>query len=131
MNLLEFIKEYPDESSCKNKFKEYRDEVGVRCAKCGSTEHYWKKDKEQYECKVCKTRMSLVAQKIVEASNTNELFIEGGATAYDLLSELHWNSFTPIEELASGVVRMQYDNNHNKHITIKPGSYEWPKGLLN
>lgn len=78
-----------------------------------------------------KSRMSLVAKRLVEASNTNNLFIEGGATAYDLLNELHWKSFTPIEELASGVVRMQYDNNPKKHITIKPGSYEWPNGLLN
>ncbi|MFI1773603.1 four-carbon acid sugar kinase family protein [Thalassobellus citreus] len=78
-----------------------------------------------------KTRMSLIAKRFVKASNTNNLFIEGGATAYDLLNELHWKSFTPIEELASGVVRMQYDNNPNKYITIKPGSYEWPNGLLN
>ncbi|WNH12409.1 four-carbon acid sugar kinase family protein [Thalassobellus suaedae] len=78
-----------------------------------------------------KTRMSLVAKRFVETSNTNELFIEGGATAYDLFNELHWKSFTPIEELASGVVRMQYDKNPNQYITIKPGSYKWPDGLIN
>lgn len=78
-----------------------------------------------------KTRMSLVAKKLIETSSINEIFIEGGATAYDLLDELHWKSFTPIAELASGVVRMQYDNDTKKHITIKPGSYEWPEGLLN
>lgn len=78
-----------------------------------------------------KTRMSMVAKKLIKASSINEIFIEGGATAYDLLDELHWKSFTPIAELASGVVRMQYDNNTKKYITIKPGSYEWPEGLLN
>jgi len=35
--------QFPDEASCKQKFKEYRDKVGVVCAKCGSTDHYWKK----------------------------------------------------------------------------------------
>ncbi|MEN3323173.1 four-carbon acid sugar kinase family protein [Mariniflexile soesokkakense] len=78
-----------------------------------------------------KTRMSLIAKKLIETSDIEELFIEGGATAYGLLDELHWNSFTPIAELASGVVRMQYNNDPLKHITIKPGSYQWPNGLLN
>tara|TARA_R110002051_G_scaffold149164_1_gene221706 strand:+ start:764 stop:1921 length:1158 start_codon:yes stop_codon:yes gene_type:complete len=78
-----------------------------------------------------KTRMSIIAKKLIETSNINEVFIEGGATAYDLLEELHWKSFTPIAELSSGVVRMQYDNDPKKHITLKPGSYEWSEGLLN
>jgi hypothetical protein len=51
MSLISFISELPDEESCKNKFKEYREEVGVVCAKCKGTSHYWKKDREQYECK--------------------------------------------------------------------------------
>ena len=78
-----------------------------------------------------KSRLSLIAKKLIEASDINEVIVEGGATAYDLLDELHWKSFTPIAEFASGVVRMQYDINPQKHITIKPGSYEWPDGLLN
>jgi D-threonate/D-erythronate kinase len=77
-----------------------------------------------------KIRMSLIAKKLIESTNANEVFIEGGATAYDLLEELHWKSFTPISELASGVVRMQYDNDPERYITIKPGSYEWPYRLL-
>ena len=28
MNLIDFIKEYPDEAACKAKFKEYREQVG-------------------------------------------------------------------------------------------------------
>ncbi|MDR2979961.1 MAG: IS1595 family transposase, partial [Bacteroidales bacterium] len=35
MNLIDFIKEYPDEASCKAKFKSYREQTGVVCAKCG------------------------------------------------------------------------------------------------
>ncbi|WP_308991053.1 four-carbon acid sugar kinase family protein [Mariniflexile litorale] len=78
-----------------------------------------------------KNRMSLVAKRFLEVSSVNELFIEGGATAYDVLEKLNWQSFTPIEELALGVVRMQYDKNPDRFITIKPGSYQWPEGLLN
>lgn len=68
MNLIDFIKEYPDEESCKLKFKEYREQVGVVCAKCGGTGHYWKKDKGQYECKACKTRTTLRSGTVMHKS---------------------------------------------------------------
>lgn len=68
MNLIDFIAQYPDEESCKRKFKEYRDEVGVVCVKCESTEHYWKTDKEQYECKKCKTRTTLRSGTVMHKS---------------------------------------------------------------
>lgn len=38
MNLLNFVEQFPDESSCKAVFKEYRDKVGVVCPKYGSKE---------------------------------------------------------------------------------------------
>ncbi|MDR0296028.1 MAG: transposase, partial [Prevotellaceae bacterium] len=53
MNLLNFVEQYPDESSCKAKWKAIRDQQGVECPRCQSKEHYWKKDKENYECKNC------------------------------------------------------------------------------
>ena len=80
--------------------------------------------------KILKNRMSSVVKQLLENTSINELFIEGGATAYDLLQRLNWKSFTPIAELAPGVVRMQYDLDTNKYITLKPGSYKWPEGLL-
>lgn len=80
--------------------------------------------------KILKTRMSNVVKQLLENTNINEIFIEGGATAYDLLQKLNWKSFSPIAELAPGVVRMQYDLDTIKHITLKPGSYKWPQGLL-
>ena len=48
MNLLNFVEQFPDEASCKVKWKEYRDSQGVVCPKCGGKDHYWKKDKENY-----------------------------------------------------------------------------------
>lgn len=68
MSLIDFITEFPDEASCKQKFKEYREQVGVVCAKCDGKEHYWKKDKEQYECKSCKTRTTLKSGTVMHKS---------------------------------------------------------------
>ena len=68
MNLINFIEEFPDELSCKDKFKEYRDQVGVLCIKCGGKDHYWKRDKDQYECKGCKHRTTLKSGTVMHKS---------------------------------------------------------------
>jgi len=70
MNIIEFIKEYPDEVSCKAKFKQYREQVGVVCPKCGGKSHYWKSDKESYECKKCGERIRFVFEKRRKASQS-------------------------------------------------------------
>lgn len=46
MNLRNFVEQYPDEASCKLKWKFYRDKVGVVCPRCGYGDHYWKTDKD-------------------------------------------------------------------------------------
>jgi hypothetical protein len=68
MNLLNFTTNFPDEESCKRKFKEIRDKEGVICPKCGGLDHYWKSDKESYECKSCHYRQSLRANTIMHGS---------------------------------------------------------------
>ena len=59
MKWTDFMKKYCDEESCKREWKKYRDQVGVICPHCGCKDHYWKADKECYECKKCKYRQSL------------------------------------------------------------------------
>jgi uncharacterized protein YgbK (DUF1537 family) len=80
--------------------------------------------------KILKNRVSHILQELLKLTKINELYIEGGATAYDVLQKLQWLNFTPIAELAPGVIRMQLVNDKTKFITIKPGSYSWPEGLL-
>ncbi len=68
MAILDFYKDYPNEESCKLKFKEVRDKQGVICKKCGNKEHYWKQDKWSYECKKCRFRTSLRSGTVMHAS---------------------------------------------------------------
>ena len=68
MNLINFIEQFPDEASCRAKYKEIRDIEGVICRKCGHTDHYWLKNLESYECKKCRTRMSLRSGTVMQAS---------------------------------------------------------------
>ena len=66
MNLIKFIEVFPNEQSCKDKFKEYRDTVGIVCKKCGNTEHYWLSTIEQYKCKSCEFRTTLKSGTVLE-----------------------------------------------------------------
>ncbi len=68
MNLIDFVSQFPDEESCKRKFKEIRDREGITCRKCGCSSHYWKRDKEMYECKKCGSRMSLKSGTVMHKS---------------------------------------------------------------
>lgn len=73
MNIFSFTAHFVDEQSCRQHFKSERDKQGVVCKKCGSTGHYWKKDKECYECKSCRFRTSLRSGTIMEHSNLSFL----------------------------------------------------------
>lgn len=68
MKIFDFISQFPDEESCKLKYKEIRDKQGVVCRKCGGEDHYWKRDKWQYECKNCKTRTTLRSGTVMHGS---------------------------------------------------------------
>ena len=65
MKLIDF---FPDEESCKTKLREYRERHGVVCPRCGSILHYWKRDKECFECKSCHYRQSLKANTVMHGS---------------------------------------------------------------
>ena len=69
MNLIKFIESFPDEQSCRDKFKAFRDAEGVVCRKCGSTQHYWLKTIESYQCKRCKSRTTLRSGTVMQDSN--------------------------------------------------------------
>ena len=68
MKLIDFMQEFPNEESCENKLREYREKQGVVCPKCGCTEHYWKNDKKCFECKGCHYRQSLKANTVMHGS---------------------------------------------------------------
>ncbi len=73
MNLFSFTAHFESEESCRLHFKAQRDEVGVTCARCGHTEHFWIKSKWSYECKSCRSRTSLRSGTIMQSSNLSFL----------------------------------------------------------
>jgi hypothetical protein len=66
MNLLDFIQSFPDETSCKQKFRQIREKEGVKCRKCGCHEHYWLSTIHHFKCKSCGTKTSLKSGTVLE-----------------------------------------------------------------
>ena len=61
----------------------------------------------------------------------DHLWMEGGATASFVLEELGWKEFEVVQEIELGVVSIRPLARSAPTVTIKPGSYEWPKGIWN
>lgn len=68
MNIFSFGIHFTDENSCRLHFKEQRDKQGVTCHRCQGTDHYWLVNKWSYQCKSCKSRISLRSGTIMQSS---------------------------------------------------------------
>ncbi len=78
------------------------------------------------DAKLLREKLSKVVNLLLNQTEIKELLIEGGSTAYSIIHGLGLRSFIPTEELSQGVVRMKAEGEHDLHLTIKPGSYDWP-----
>jgi hypothetical protein len=66
MNLIKFIKDFPNEKSCKEHFRRIREREGIVCRHCGCTKHYWLKTKYQWQCAECEFRTTLRSGTMME-----------------------------------------------------------------
>lgn len=82
--------------------------------------------KGKADANLLREKMSEAVKRVVQKTSVKEMLIEGGSTAFSILQKLGWQSFVPTEEWAQGVVRMRVLEKSGVHLTIKPGSYEWP-----
>lgn len=68
MKFRDFYQKFKDEDACKSYIKQIREQEGVVCKKCSGKDHYWKNDKEVWECKSCHFRTSLRNGTVMEGS---------------------------------------------------------------
>ena len=74
--------------------------------------------------------MAQVCNDLLERQTVKEMIIEGGATAYEVIETMHWNHFKVVNILTSGVIKLQPEGCKELQLTLKPGSYQWPKQVL-
>lgn len=74
--------------------------------------------------------ISTVTGMVLQQTEVDELVIEGGATASGVLRAFSHSKLYPVQELATGVLRMKIANgNRAMYVTMKPGSYAWPTAI--
>jgi len=74
-----------------------------------------------------KSSFAMLVKGVFENTPINELVIEGGSTASAVLGEMGFTRLKPFHQFQQGVIRMKVENIPGLHITLKPGSYSWPK----
>jgi hypothetical protein len=109
MKILEFNTHFPSEESCKQKFIEYRLKQGIRCKKCKGTDHYWKRKREQWECKKCAYRTTVKSGTVMENSKLPFKYwfvamhlmtsTKKSFSAKAIQNELNHNRYQPIWEM--------------------------------
>jgi len=69
VNIIKFIEQFPDESSCKEHLRKLREQQGIKCKHCGCEKHYWLQAKYQWQCSECNFRTTLRSGTMFENSN--------------------------------------------------------------
>lgn len=109
MVLLDFHQRFPDKESCIEYLRKLRFNSGLVCKKCSSNEFYWKKDRLMFECKQCKSRISVRTGTIFENSKISLLLwfktihlisaTRKTFSASELQRQLGYNNYETIWEL--------------------------------
>ncbi len=86
--------------------------------------------KDKNYAKRLREEMARLVDDVLQQVEVHELLIDGGATVYSITERAGFGKFFPIQELSPGVIRMQVQSRENLFLTIKPGSYSWPKIIL-
>ena len=71
--------------------------------------------------------MGEATKELINTSMPRYLIIEGGATAFSILSHIKWTEFEIRYEFSPGVVGMRHGETE---IILKPGSYPWGKMFM-
>jgi uncharacterized protein YgbK (DUF1537 family) len=67
-----------------------------------------------------------IAASVLQRAQVGQIFVEGGATAIELVRRVGWNRLTVLREVAPGVATLRIAAEPSLCLTIKPGSYTWP-----
>ena len=70
-----------------------------------------------------------LARAVLLRARVEHVYAEGGATGASLLKSMSWRRLQAVRELAPGVVTFQVAGDLRCLLTLKPGSYLWPKDV--
>lgn len=77
-----------------------------------------------------RTEIGLIVKSVFDLIEIQELYIEGGATASQILHNLNITRLKPVKELDHGIIEMEVGNYPDLNLITKPGSYQWPDSVF-
>lgn len=69
MNLLDFYRQYPDEASCEDALRRFREHHGLYCSQCGGLRLSWNPSHKFWTCMDCKHEMLLRSGTVMQGSH--------------------------------------------------------------
>lgn len=75
------------------------------------------------------SHLAQVAEVVLGRRDITRVYVEGGATAAELVERMGWHRLAVVEELAPGVVTLKPQSAPALMLTMKPGSYGWPEEI--
>ena len=69
MNLLDFYRQYPDEASCEEALRRFREHHGLFCSQCGGLRLSWNPSHKSWTCMDCKHEMQLRSGTVMQGSH--------------------------------------------------------------
>ena len=69
MNLLDFYHQYPDEASCEEALRRFREHHGLFCSQCGGLRLSWNPSHKSWTCMDCKHEMQLCSGTVMQGSH--------------------------------------------------------------
>lgn len=73
--------------------------------------------------------LAQVAELVLGHPGITRVYVEGGATAAELVERMGWRRLMLVGELAPGVVTLRPEAAPALRLTMKPGSYRWPDDI--
>lgn len=76
--------------------------------------------------KLLTTYLVRIAEAVLRRSRVGQVYVEGGATAIQLVRCMSWGRLAVLREAAPGVATLGVGGAPALCLTMKPGSYVWP-----
>jgi uncharacterized protein YgbK (DUF1537 family) len=67
-----------------------------------------------------------ITVQVLRSHPSSTLFVEGGATAAHVITQMGWNELTVKGEISAGVIALTPEGYPRHLLIVKPGSYAWP-----
>jgi uncharacterized protein YgbK (DUF1537 family) len=74
-------------------------------------------------------RLTELAAAVLGRVAVGEVYVEGGSTAAALAGRMGWRRFDVLGEWSPGVVTLRVFGGKGPTVTMKPGSYAWPRSI--